>query len=277
MYQSDLLVPPTDFLVNQQAQTWITIGQFVPLTALLAVALRLALKRYDLIPLLCMGGSAAAMFVEPNIDVLAGCWLGDPAHGQTTMFTTFGHPFPLWGVAYIWYYGGQAFVVYLSLGRSSRGSQRATLWKLFGIALICDAIIELPGLLLGVYTYYGPQPLVVLGLPLHWEPINAAIPIAAGTVVYVLRHRLSGLKVLLTLPIVAVVHAGVMMSTLVPVTTTMAWGTRPPASWVITIAALASASLAMLCAWLATQLVDKPTTRESTPPIEHAEADTVAR
>jgi hypothetical protein len=268
MYRSDLLVPPTDFLVNQQAQTWVTIGQFVPLTALLTVALWFALKRHDLIPLLCMGGGAAAMFVEPNIDVLSGCWLSDAAHGQTTMFTTFGHPFPLWGVAYIWYYGGQAFIVYWLLGRTPARSQRTTLWKLFGIALICDAIIELPGLLLGVYTYYGPQPLVVLGLPLHWEPINAAIPIAAGTVVYVLRHRLTGPKVLLTLPIVAVVHAGVMMSTLIPVTTTMAWGITPPATWIITIAALASASLAMLCAWLATQLLDNPASPDSTPHID---------
>jgi hypothetical protein len=53
----------------------------------------------------------------------------------------------------------------------------------------------------GIYKYYGPQPLRILGFPLYWGAINAVSMVAGGVCTYAFRERLAGRPALLAIVI----------------------------------------------------------------------------
>ena len=53
-------------------------------------------------------------------------------------------------------------------------------FKLYLIFMVVNLFLELPPLQLGLYTYYGVQPLSIAGFPLWWIAVNGAMPIVAG-------------------------------------------------------------------------------------------------
>ena len=150
------------------------------------------------LPLLIVLGGACAMLIEPIVDVLGGCWW--PRVGGWKAFTLFDTPVPVWAAAcYFWYVGGQALITYRVL---SRNPTRRSVWKLWAVFMAADLALEVPATLIHIYKYYGHQPLSVGGLPLWWLPVNGAMALVAGVLVWRTAPLLHGTALLLAIPLV---------------------------------------------------------------------------
>jgi hypothetical protein len=156
--------------------------------AAICLALRHRRRRGDVMPLLFLASGGLTTFFEPLLDANGGVWY--PSRGGLTAYTLVGIKNP-WFVplAYIWIYGGTAYLAYWAFGR--RWSSQA-IWTLVAAYAVNDIITEWIGVGLGAYGYYGHQPLDVLGLPMWYPIINSVGPLAAGAMIYVLRRQFTG-------------------------------------------------------------------------------------
>jgi hypothetical protein len=189
--------PPPGLHMNSTLQAVFTIGQAVPCVILAIFAGRLWRKERSPIGALCMVGGALAMFMEPVVDQLGGVWF--PRAGQWRLFETWGRPIPWFIIVYIWYVGGQTLIAHRRLERGAGGRD---IWALFGIFFLADVAVETPGLYMNLYTYYGHQPLNFFRLPLWWPAVNAAMPILAAVLIFLLRPYLSGWRILAVIPLI---------------------------------------------------------------------------
>ncbi len=244
---SRIPMPPTDMTMPWGAQALFTIGQFIPFIVFTIIAFRLWRREGTLIPILCMIGGGFAMFMEPVVDVLGLVWF--PREGQWRLFEVFGRPIPLFIVVYFWYVGGQAF---LSWRKFERGVTAHDIWRMYGIYMVINVILETPGLLMGVYTYYGKQPFNFWGLPLWWPFINAGMPIVAAAIIYRLRPYLQGWRILGVIPLIPMADGLVNGAAGWP--TWVALNTRLPA--VVTWSAgVVSMALGVFVMWIVTLVV----------------------
>ena len=189
--------PPTGMKMNETAQAIFTIGQIVPCLVLAFFAWRIWKKERSPIPALCMVGAAFAMFMEPIVDVLGQVWF--PREGQWVLFETWGRPIPWFIVVYIWYVGGQSLITFRQL---ERGAAARHIWKLYGLFFVANVICETPGLYMDLYAYYGHQPLNFFRLPLWWPAVNAAMPILAGSLIFLLKPYMTGWRILGVIPLI---------------------------------------------------------------------------
>ncbi|MDB5968397.1 MAG: hypothetical protein JWQ90_847 [Hydrocarboniphaga sp.] len=119
-------------------------------------------RRGDWVPVFAFLGGGLAVGYEPLGDILVSVLY--PVHGQIGWIDLFGRQVPLFiGVLYFWYMSVPALYF---LKKVEQGLNRATLWKLYAFTLAIAIGIEIFGVNLGAWVYYGPQPFVVLGVPL---------------------------------------------------------------------------------------------------------------
>jgi hypothetical protein len=196
--------PPVDMVMPPLQQTIFTVLVHIPFVILLGLAIRVYLRDRSPVPMLFMAGGLLATFMEPVVDVLGLCYF--PRTGQWVGLETFGRPIPafMWAV-YSWFVGGQAFLFWRWMQRGTLTRHR--MWQVWGITWLVNAVLELPGLLMGVYTYYGAQPFSVFGFPLWWPAINATMPVVAAYAVHRLWPHLTGAKVLFIVPLVPMADA----------------------------------------------------------------------
>jgi hypothetical protein len=149
-------------------------------------------------PLLFLIGGMISYVTEPFFDLMVCAWY--PEIGTDSFLRAFNVSVPTWVIApWGFYIGGQAYWVFRKF---TEGMTASTLWKLFPIFWFTNVAFEIPGLQLGVYTYYGPQAFKVFGFPLWMGMANATMPIVIAAVAYALRDFLSGPRVWLTVPLV---------------------------------------------------------------------------
>lgn len=191
--------PPADMVMPQTPQLIFMVFVHLPFVVLLGFAIAAYLRHRTPVPLLFMAGGAVAAVFEPIVDVLGMCFF--PRPGQWVGLELFDRPVPvfMWAV-YSWFVGGQAFLLWQRMQRGSLTGRG--LWTFWGISWGVNAVLELPGLLMGVYTYYGAQPFEVLGFPLWWPAINATMPVVAAFLAHKLWPHLAGWRVLMIVPIV---------------------------------------------------------------------------
>jgi hypothetical protein len=251
------LAPPQHFAINTTREAIFTYAQILPVGFCVAAAMRFLHRRRDPALLFCMLGALLACFVEPILDLTTNVWLGSPAQGQWAAFNTLGHPFPLWTLgSYTWYVGGEAFLVYHLLTRRGFDQARRQMWLCFSFFVITDMALEIPGLALHVYAYYGPQALKILRFPLFWTAANSAIPVILGSVLYLIRPRITGWRNIVIVPLVPIVSGGVWGAVLFPVANAQNAAHRLPMS-VIDLCGLATITLSVLCVWLITQIMPR--------------------
>lgn len=124
-------------------------------------------RRGDWVPVFAMIGGGLAVIYEPLGDILASVYY--PEQGQIGWITLFGRQIPLFiGVLYFWYMSVPA--IYF-LRRLEIGVTKAALWRMYLLTLFIAIAIELFGVNVGAWVYYGPHPYVVLGVPL-WCPVT---------------------------------------------------------------------------------------------------------
>jgi hypothetical protein len=135
------------------ALTWLSIALAL---AGLAWSLRYLLQTGEPMPLFLGVGGAIAGLTEPLYDVAALIW--HPVVGQWTAFELFGRATPMfipWG--WCWNVGFSSAVLWVCF---HTGRIRAeNLWWWFAGAVAMNMLFEIPGTALGVYVYYGHQPL----------------------------------------------------------------------------------------------------------------------
>ncbi|HVW34671.1 MAG TPA: hypothetical protein VHL53_19215 [Acidimicrobiia bacterium] len=180
--------PPAGLHVHPGLQAAFTLIQLVPITAALLFGVRWWRVRHSTIPLLCLAGGALTMLLEPIIDI---CWLAFfPRSGQWIGFEAFGRPMPVWlCLAYVWFFGGQAFLAWAWLRHDPRPAQ---VWRIWAVFLATDVVLEAAGLTCGLYLYYGRQPFAVGGLPLLAPLVNASVPVIAAAVLLKIEPELRG-------------------------------------------------------------------------------------
>jgi hypothetical protein len=180
--------PPLGFKASS-AQDVFSIAQIAVCGGMFAFAIREVLRGKGAIFLYCLIGGAIAVVWEPIVDVLGQCWL--PSRGQHwEAFTILGRHVPLMmPFVYSWFVGGQGYLFYRIY---ERGIDRHRLLQLWGVVFVVNILLESPGVIADVYTYYGKQPLNLWGFPLWWGFVNPLMPMIAGAMIYKLRPHVSG-------------------------------------------------------------------------------------
>lgn len=188
-------VPPIDMLTNHAAER----GALYVMIALCAAALVFALWHWARsgrpVGLLMFLSGGAMMVMEPMADTVGGCWF---PKDSMIFYMGWGRPIPLWlCLTYFAYFGLGAAILWTMM---ERGISRTQLWAFFLGEIVADIVLETVLLNLGVYTYYGHQPLLFAGFPLWWAPVNALVSVTAAYVTLRLARAVSGWQLLLLIP-----------------------------------------------------------------------------
>jgi hypothetical protein len=170
-----------------------TIFLGIPVLVMVFFAVKnLVTGRGPLLTYCLIGGGIACLF-EPIVDTLGLAYIRQQA--AMTTFSSMGRDFPLFiNFVYIWYVGGLAYLAYRIF---STGVTRKAVFQLYVIDVFINIWLESPGVLMGAYEYYGPQPLNFWGLPLWWVCVNPLMPLTAGALIYRLRPHLPGWRLAL--------------------------------------------------------------------------------
>jgi hypothetical protein len=193
--------------VPQTAQLLFTVGQVVPILIFCYLAYRYTKAYKSLIPWTFLVGGGLMCMIEPLVDHNGLVWF--PIVGQWTAFTDYGVHLPIWLVmAYVWFFGGRAMYIWHAIEQGAAQNPR-WMFKHWGVVFLIDAALENVGLYLGLFLYYGHQPLQIGKFPLWWGAINSATPIVLATAVVLLRPFLQGKRVLLVIPLAPAIAGGV--------------------------------------------------------------------
>jgi hypothetical protein len=196
---NQLPTPPLDMVMPQLANQVFTVANLAILAIFAVILGRECVRFRSPLPILFLLGGMLGVFSEPFFDLMVCAWYPQVDSGVSIVHA-FNVEVPIWLVApWGFYIGGQAYYVYRAL---VRGLHPTKLWLLLPIFWFTNVAFEIPGLLLGVYTYYGPQAFTVFGFPLWMGLSNAIMPITIAVVIYAIRPILVGYRVWLALPIV---------------------------------------------------------------------------
>lgn len=181
-------MPHAPAMVMPSAQWWFTVWLAIPLAVVLVIALNHLRTGRGPLLLFCVIGGAIASAFEAIVNVLGGMIYAE--HGIWTAYEAFDRKIPiLIPMAYAWFMGGQAYLCYRVF---VNGCTRRRVFELWAIFCIVDAVIETPGLLAGVYTYFGAQPWNFWGFPFWYGWANSIVPIVAGAAIFKLLPGLGG-------------------------------------------------------------------------------------
>lgn len=199
----------------------------------------------------CLIGGGIACLFEPIVDTMGLCYIRQQA--VTTTFSSMGRDFPLFiNFVYIWYVGGLA---YLASRIYQTGVTRKAVFQLYLIDVFINIWLESPGVLMGAYEYYGPQPLNFWGLPLWWVCVNPLMPMTAGALIYRLTPHLRGARLALVIAFIPMADGIANGAAAWPVWTAL----NLNANLVFTyLAWLVTLGLALTCVWILSFVVARP-------------------
>ncbi|GAA3563459.1 hypothetical protein [Mycolicibacterium helvum] len=228
-----------------------TIFLGIPVLVMVFFAVKhLVTGRGPLLTYCLIGGGIACLF-EPIVDTLGLCYIRQGA--VTTTFSSMGRDFPLFiNFVYIWYVGGLAFLAYRIF---STGITRKAVFQLYLIDVFINIWLESPGVLMGAYEYYGPQPLNFWGLPLWWVCVNPLMPLTAGALIYRMRPHLPGWRLALVIAFIPMADGIGNGAAAWPVWTAL---NRDSSLLVSHLAWLVTLGLALTFVWVLSFVVARP-------------------
>lgn len=199
----------------------------------------------------CLIGGGFACLFEPIVDTLGLCYIRQEA--VTTTFSSMGRDFPLFiNFVYIWYVGGLAYLAYRIY---QTGVTRKAVFQLYLIDVFINIWLESPGVLMGAYEYYGPQPLNFWGLPLWWVCVNPLMPMTAGALIYRLSPQLRGARLALVIAFIPMSDGIANGAAAWPMWTALNLNAHlgfTYLAWLITL------GLALTCVWILSFVVARP-------------------
>ena len=241
--------PTTEMPLTPEIIFTVFLG--IPVLIGLVVAVRHLRDGRGPLLLTCLIGGGLACLWEPIVDTLGLCYIKQGAH--ITTFFSMGRDFPLFiNFVYIWYVGGLAYLAYSIF---SNGITRTQLFQLYALDACINIGLESPGVLMGAYSYYGPQPLNFWGLPLWWVCVNPLMPLVCGALIYRLTPHLSGWRGLAIIPLVPMSDGVANAATAWPVWTAL---NRQESLVVTHLAWLVTLGLALYAVWILSFVVARP-------------------
>jgi hypothetical protein len=244
--------PPSHMVMPATAQAVFTLFIFAPLGVAIGIAIRNLVRGDGPLLLFCLIGGAVAAVFEPIVDVLGLVYF--PRNGSWVAFETMGRPVPLLiAFVYPWYVGGQGYLAYRLF---QRGIDRMGVFRLWAIFFAVNIALETPGLIPGVYTYYGRQPFDFWGFPLWWGFVNPVMPLIAGALIVRLRPYLgSGWRLLGIVPLIPIADGVANAATAWPMWATLNTDLPSVATYA---AAIVTLGLALYAVWVISLVVSRP-------------------
>lgn len=176
------LLPHPSGIVASDFDKWFFL--FWAGALVVGIALPWCLKRAfvnkDYLPILCMGAGFGTSLGEPMLDLVGHLRWSENLHGPA--FTNFGIPVPLLiPPCYALFMGLEAYWGYMII---QRGISVKNFFMLFAAIGASDALMEHPGVIMGVYEYYGSQPFEFYKFPFYWSFTNGAAIATIGVMFY---------------------------------------------------------------------------------------------
>lgn len=168
-YLADAVPVPDSVTAGDGVGWFFTIWGGGIALAILPWCILQGVRRTNWLPTLMWFGGALAIVPEPLIDHVCYLWWPEDLPGPVV--TGWDVEVPLFiPFAYAFFVGldGYFGYVFMKRGISARG-----IWATFAVFVAADLTLEYPGVGLGAYEYYGPQPFELGGLPLWVTWINA--------------------------------------------------------------------------------------------------------
>ena len=211
MLENQITPPPID-MVMPPANTVIAVVCYVLLGAFMLWTLVESNRTRSPVPFLIMLGGLVTSFQEPFLAHVGSFWY--PEIGSPTVMRFFNVSIPPWAIAaYGLYVGGLTVLVHRKM---STGITAKQLWTMYFMIWGFNLGLELPGLNLDIYRYYGDPPFNILGFPMTWAMTNVAIPMFASAVLIAYKDFLSGLRSLLIIPLMLMMGVAAEAATGLP-------------------------------------------------------------
>jgi hypothetical protein len=228
----------------------------IPVVILLGYGLRHLFGGKEPLLLVCLLGGAMACIWEPIVDTMGLCYIKFGAATHT--YTLLDREMPLFiPFVYIWYVGGLAYIAYRLY---AAGITRRGMFALYLTDVFVNIFLESPGVLMGAYEYYGPQPLNFWGLPLWWTLMNPLMPMIAGALIYKYKEHLTGWRILAVAPMIPMAdgftNAGIGWPMWISLNSL-----DPNSGWSLVwthVAAAATFALALFVVWMLGHIVGTP-------------------
>jgi hypothetical protein len=126
--------------------------------------------------LLCLIGGALAVVFDAQFSVLTLRWF--PAIDSSVLYASSGRVVPVfWLLFQAAYVGGG--VAWLITGKRAATAAQLDAWNAVWLLLLSRLLLEIGGVNLGLWSYYGWQPFSVFGVPL-WMPVLSAVAVVAA-------------------------------------------------------------------------------------------------
>jgi hypothetical protein len=182
------------------------------------------------------------------LDYLGLLWFA--ADNVAVAVQTFHRHVPLYVVlGYAFYFGGFSYVAYRAM---LAGRRQTWFWGFFAVDWLADLALQATGRALGLYEYYGPQPLMIFDVPMWWFTIDASMPVLCGGALFLMRRHLVGWRMLVIVPLVPAFYAGLNAAAGWPVFAALNSG---PSTVVVWLAGFATVGLALLFRWIMLEVV----------------------
>ena len=201
--------PPNDsFPQNAEHVFYGSLAMLIAGLVMAAVALVDAIRLKTTVPLAIVLAAAICVYPESVDNYLAGVYWSTSHDPDKLLYFLMGREFDYYVIAMWWPFGTiLGYIFYIGLQRNITTGK---LWLCFALSGAADIIME--ELLLrygGIYTYYGHQPLVLLGnFPWWWLFVNVSSIYLGVAIAYRFRERLNGWKSILLLPLIPLCYIG---------------------------------------------------------------------
>ena len=179
---------PTEMVADQTASLIFLAFTALSFLGVLTWATRHYLRTQDKLPLILMVGGALCGFLEPFGDLLGATFY--PLNTPLLVFEAFGRQVPLYVfVGESMFFASAVYIAYRFLRSGMPTRKLLTIIVAFSMF---DAAMEMTCIHFHVMTYYGNNPLLVLGLPLYAIVQNGALAVVGGWTILVLEPKFQG-------------------------------------------------------------------------------------
>ena len=211
----------------------------------------LAYRKHTPLPLLFALAGLCSIMLEPIADTL-----GNVQHvpvGQINAFVTDGQPIP-WAIVlgYIWYFGLGPVLLWRFAENRSMTPKRWYTQAL--LAFLAVTLVEQIPIMLGLWKYYGHQPLVAGVMPIDMAIANMVSVILPMIVVYAIWPILTGWRQLMVIPLVPICVVGGHTAAAAPAYMLINSNPDVPQMWVH-LAGLVTCAFSVFIVWFAVKLL----------------------
>src|SRR5215210_781497 len=195
------LLPDPSGLVASDFAAWFFLFFAGAAVVILALpwATRRLIKHRDPLPWLMLLAGLVTSLGEPMLDHVGH--LRWSANLLGPAFENFGLPIPvLIPPCYMLFMGLESYWIWSII---QKGINKRAFFMMFAASGLSDAIMEHPGVIMGVYEYYGVQPFEFYRFPFYWSFTNGAAICTIAVLLHFVWPRVKGqgLKQLWVIPL----------------------------------------------------------------------------